>query len=121
MSTLVRTIVCAYSLDALPVSWMQVARRCERAVARAKLAVRVRLYPLEDLPESFEVIIVPPELRDAAAAVARGARVLTATREDALGTITDLIREIESGETLRAERAVVGGPKVVVVRGGEEL
>ena len=121
MSTLVRTIVCAYSLDALPVSWMQVSRRCERAIARADLDVRVRLYPLEDLPETFEVLIVAPELRESAVAVARGARVLTTTREDALETITELIREIEAGETLHAERVVAGAPKVAVHRGGEEL
>ena len=113
--------MCAYTVNELPVSWLQVFRRCENAVARAKLAVRVRLHPLEALPESFEVLVVPPELRDAADKVARGARVITAKREDALGVITTLIHEIEAGETLRAERAVVGGPKVVVIRGGEEL
>jgi hypothetical protein len=113
--------VCAYSLDELPTSWVQVFRRCERAFARAKLAVRVRLYPLEDLPETFEVLIVAPEIRERAVAVARGARVIATTREGALDTIGELIREIETGESLSAERAVAGGPKVVVIRGGEEL
>jgi len=121
VSTLVRTIVCAYSVDELPVSWLQVFRRCENAVARAKLAIRVRLYPLEGLPEAFEVLVVSPEMRERAESVARGARVVTTTREDALTAITDLIAEIKAGLTLRAARAVEGGPKVVVIRGGEEL
>ena len=121
MSTLVRTIVCAYSVSELPVSLLQVFRRCENAVARAKLAVRVRLYPLEGLPDAFEVLVVPPDLRQQAEAVARGARVIATTREDALAAITSLIHEIEAGVTLRADRAVAGSPKVVVVRGGEEL
>lgn len=121
MSTQVRTVVCAYSVAELPASWVQVFRRCERAFARAQLDVRVRLYPLEDLPESYEVLIVAPELRDRAAAVARGARVITATREDALAAVTELIREIERGETLTAGRVRPGAPRVVLVRGGEEL
>ena len=121
MSTLVRTIVCAYSVNELPVSWLQVFRRFENAVARAKLAVRVRLYPLEGLPDRFEVLVVPPELREQAESVAGRARLIVTTREDALTATAALIGEIEAGVTLRAERAVAGSPKVVVVRGGEEL
>ena len=121
MSTLVRTIVCAYSLDELPTSWVQVFRRFERAFARAKLAVRVRLHPLGSLPDTFEVLVVAPELAGEAEKVAAGARVLTATRDDALAVVTRLIDEIEAGETLRAERTVAGAPKVVVIRGGDEV
>ena len=121
MSTLVRTIVCGYSLSELPMSWVQVARRFESAVARAKLAVRVRLHALEALPETFEVLVVAPELRATAERVARGARIYTATREDALAVATRLIAEIEEGTTLRAERAVEGAPKVVVIKGGDEV
>lgn len=105
----------------LPASWVQVFRRCERAVARAGLDVRVRLYPLEDLPESFQVLIVAPELRERAEAVARGAPVIAMTRENALVALTALLSEIERGKTLRAERVRPGAPRVVVVRGGEEV
>lgn len=118
---MVRTVVCAYSIAELPASWVQVFRRCERAFARAKLDVRVRLYPLEDLPAGFEVLIVAPELRERAIAASRGARVIATRREDALAAVTELIREIEAGTTLRAEPARPDAPKVVVIRGGEEL
>lgn len=121
MPTLVRTVVCGYLLEDLPASWVQVFRRCERAFARAKLDVRVRLYPLQDLPEAFEVLIVPPELRERAEGAARGARVIAMTREDALALVTELIREIEAGETLRAERVRPGAPHLVLMRGSEEL
>lgn len=121
MPTLVRTVVCAYLLAELPASWVQVFRRCERAFARAKLDVRVRLYPLEDLPETFEVVVVAPELRQQAKALARGARVVAMTREDALTVAGELIREIEGGETLRAERVLPHAPQLVRMRGSEEL
>jgi hypothetical protein len=121
VSILVRTVVCAYSIAELPASWVQVFRRVERAFARAKLDVRVRLHPLEDLPETFEIVAVAPELRAQAGSVARGARVVALTREDALQVVGDLIREIETGETLHAARVNPDAPKVVVIRGGQEL
>ena len=77
---LVRTIVCAYG-EELPTSWVQVFHRFERAVERAGLRIRVRLLPLDDLPESFEVLVVSPELREQAAALGTGARLVSATRE----------------------------------------
>lgn len=121
MSILVRTVVCGYLLTELPASWVQVFRRCERAFARAKLDVRVRLYPLEDLPETFEVLIVAPELSQRAEAVSRGARVILMTRENALTVVGELIREIEGGEILRAEHVRPDAPHLVLMRGSEEL
>src|SRR5207244_4112468 len=49
--TLVRTIVCSYTRDELPAAWLAVFRRFERVIERAGLRVRVRLDPLEELPE----------------------------------------------------------------------
>ncbi len=121
MSTRVGTVVCAYTLAELPASWVQVFRRCERAFARATLDVRVRLEPLEELPESFEVLVVAPELRERALAVSRGARVVAMTRENAPSAVSALVEEIERGETLRADHVRPGAPRVVVVRGAREL
>ncbi len=121
MSIHVRTVVCAYSREELPVSWLQVFRRFERAFAKATLDVRVRLDPLEDLPDSFEIIVVAPRLRDRAAELARGARVVAASRESASGAAAELIAEIERGDTLRADPARPDAPRVVLVRGLREL
>ncbi len=113
--------MCGYTLAELPTSWVQIFRRCARAFARAKLDVRVRLDPLEELPESFEVLVVPLELRERALAVSGEARVVTMTRRDAAATIDALIAEIERGETLRADPVRPGAPRVVLVRGAREL
>ena len=121
MSTVVRTIVCAYSVSELPMSWVQVHRRFESAVTKAKLAIRVRLTPLEALPDEFEVLVVPPALFREADKVGGGARILAATRENALAVATTLIEEIQAGVTLRAEPRVEGAPKVVIIRGGDEV
>ncbi|MDE3102426.1 MAG: hypothetical protein KGJ98_09335 [Chloroflexota bacterium] len=121
MSTRVRTVVCAYSREELPTAWLQVFHRVERAFARAKLDVQVRLDPLEDLPESFEVLVVPARLRGRAAELARGARVVPASRESASGVAAALIAEIERGDTLRAGAARPDAPRAVLVRGLREL
>ncbi|MGH2796822.1 MAG: hypothetical protein ACRDM0_03895, partial [Thermoleophilaceae bacterium] len=80
---LVRTVVCGYSRDELPVAWLQVFRRFEASLARARLRVRVRLVPLEELPEAFEVLIVPEHLRERAVAAAPDARLIVTAREAA--------------------------------------
>lgn len=117
---LVRTVVCAYRRE-LPVAWLQVFRRFEHAIDRAGLDVRVRLYPIEELPKSFEVLVVPPELRARAAAVARGAWVIAATRETAAAAAMELLAELSAGSSLRAERRQPGAPRTVTLRGYEEL
>lgn len=118
---LVRTIVCTYTRDELPASWLQVFRRFERTIARARLRIRVRLAPLEDLPERFEVLVVAPHLERQARAAAGDARMVVTTREGAVGSIADLLREIEEGRTLYAEAADPNDPVIVTKRGSDEL
>lgn len=119
--TLVRTIVCAYSREELPTSWIQVHRRFEHEVKKAGLRIRVRLEPLEEMPESYEVVVVAPDLRHRAYESAPQGRILTATRDDCAQKAQDLVRYIELGETLHAERASPDEPIVVVHRGPEIL
>lgn len=118
---LVKTIVCAYSRDELPASWVQVFRRFERAVARAGLRVRVRLLPLEELPESFEVLVVAPELQQRAEALRTGARIISTTRQLAPVAVEELLLELQSGQSIYAERAKPGEPRIVIHRGPEVL
>jgi len=116
----VRTVVCAYA-DELPTAWLQVFRRFERALAKARLRVRVRLLPLDDLPESFEVLVVSPELRDQAEALGTGARVVSVTRELAGFAADDLLRDLRSRRSIYADEAKPNDPRVVTLRGTEEL
>ncbi len=118
---LVRTIVCAYTRDELPTSWLQVFRRFEHEVRRAGLRIRVRLDPLEELPEAYEILVAAPELAERAGGVAPAARIVVATRDGAAAVAAALIREIERGATLYAERARPDDPVVVVHRGPEIL
>jgi hypothetical protein len=118
---LVRTIVCAYTQAELPTPWLAIFHRFERVMARAGLRIRVRLFPLEELPEGFEVLVVPPELREAAEALQTGARLIVTTRAEAPGAADALLREIERGETLYAEKIRPGEPKIMTHRGGDIL
>ena len=118
---LVRTIVCAYG-EELPTSWVQVFHRFERAVERAGLRIRVRLLPLDDLPESFEVLVVPPDLEGRARALGTEARLVTTTRQRAPTAASELMGELANGELpLYAERVRPGEPKIVTHRGTDVL
>jgi hypothetical protein len=118
---LVRTIVCAFSQAELPTPWLAIFHRFERVMEKAGLKVRVRLFPLEALPETFEVLVVPPELQHAAAALQTGARLIVTSRADAPAAAAQLLAEIERGETLYADRVQPGEPKIMIHRGNDIL
>jgi hypothetical protein len=118
---LVQTIVCAYTQAELPTPWLAIFHRFERVMEKAGLRIRVRLFPLEELPETFEIIVVPPELRGAAEALQTGARIIVTTRAEAPAAADALLREIERGETLYAEKVREGEPKIMTHRGGDIL
>jgi hypothetical protein len=118
---LVRTIVCAFTQAELPTPWLAIFHRFERVMEKAGLRIRVRLFPLEALPESFEVLVVPPELAKAAEAVQGDARLIITDRAGAPSAAAALLEEIERGETLYAERAQPGEPKIMTHRGNELL
>jgi hypothetical protein len=118
---LVQTIVCAYTQAELPTPWLAIFHRFERVMEKAGLRIRVRLFPLEALPESFEVLVVPPELGDAAQALQTGARLIVTSRPQAPAAADLLLREIERGETLYAEKVRPGEPKIMTHRGGDTL
>ena len=118
----VRTIVCAFTRDELPTSWLQVFRRFEYAVAKAGLKIRVRLEPIEELPEHYDLVVVGPELRSRAeAAITNGAFVFVTTRQSAGDAAGELLRELGRGDVIRAERADPNAPKIVTHRGMELL
>lgn len=118
---LVRSIVCAYTQAELPTPWLAIFHRFERVMEKAGLRIRVRLFPLEALPETFEVLVVPPELQEAAEALQTGARLIVTTRADAPAAAAALLQEIERGETLYAERVRPGQPKIMTHRGNDVL
>ena len=118
---LVRTIVCGFIQAELPTPWLAIFHRFERVMEKAGLRIRVRLFPLEALPETFEVLVVPPELQAAAEALQTGARLIVTTRADAPAAAAELLREIERGETLYAEKLQPGEPKIMTHRGSDIL
>jgi hypothetical protein len=117
---LVSTVVCAFSGE-LPASWLAVFHRFERQFEKAGLRARVRLFALDDLPETFEILVVPPELAERATALDTGARLIVTTRPEAAAAADALLREIAEGRSLYAERVRPGEPKIVTHRGMEEL
>jgi hypothetical protein len=115
---LVRVIVCGYSLGELPTPWLMTFHRFEAALDRAGWHVRVKLAPLEDLPEEpFEVLVVTPELAAQARTVAPSAELLTATPTEALPVINRLLAALADGAELYAEPLDPGAPKVERYRG----
>jgi hypothetical protein len=118
---LVHTIVCAYIQAELPTPWLAIFHRFQRVMEKAGLRIRVRLLPLEDLPESFEVLVVPPELREAAEALQTGARLIVTTRAEAPAASAALLREIQGGVTLYAEKVRPDDPQIMTYRGSEIL
>lgn len=118
---LVQTIVCAFSQAELPTPWLAIFHRFERVMEKAGLRIRVRLFPLEALPESFEVLVVPPELREAAETLQTSARLIVTTRAEAPAAAAALLEEIQRGETLFAERVQPGAPKIMTHRGSDIL
>jgi len=118
---LVRTIVCGFTQAELPTPWLAIFHRFERVMEKAGLRIRVRLFPLEKLPESFEVLVVPPELEAPAQALGTSARIIVTSRADAPAAADLLLRELERGETLYAEKVRQGEPKIMTHRGGDIL
>ena len=119
----ITTIVCAFTREELPTSWLQVFRRFEHAVAKAGWKIRVRLEPIEELPEHYDLLVVAPELRARAeAAIAKGdAFLFMTTRQSAADGAEQLLREIARGDVIAAERADPNAPKIVTHRGMEML
>lgn len=118
MARLVRTIVCSYTLGELPSPWLVAFHRFEAAMERAGLDVRVKLAPLEDLPEGpFEVLVVPPELAAKAEALGTGAYVMSASSAGAARAIEELLARFRAGDELRAEPADPSAPRVERYRG----
>jgi hypothetical protein len=122
---LVRKIVCAYRLGSLPGEWLQTWRRLERLLQREGFKVQVVLEPLEALPEDTHVLVVPPELREAAhEAVAPGTPILVTTPRAAPKAFDDLVQRLAAGSELIAPRldpAEPPGPKIVTYRGTTRL
>jgi hypothetical protein len=117
----IQTIVCAFTRAELPMDVAQVHRRFEHAVKKGGWAIRVRLEPIEQLPERYEVLVVPPELRERALAIESDAMLVVAGRQNAAAAVEQLLREIERGDILTAARADPNAPKIVTHRGTEIL
>ncbi len=119
----IKTIVCAFTRDELPTSWLQVFRRFDHAMTKAGWKIRVRLEPLEELPEHYDLLVVAPDLRARAeAAIAQGdAFLYLTTRQSAADGADELLREIARGDVIVAERADPDAPKIVTHRGMEML
>jgi len=112
------TIVFAFS-EGLPTSWLQVHRRFEHLVGKAGLKIRLRLTSLEDLPPEYDLLVVPPELREAAERVGGNAFLFVTTRESVADAADTLMREIARGDVLTAEKSDPNAPKIVTHRGME--
>lgn len=122
---MVRRVVCAYQSGVLPGEWLQTWRRLDRLFERSSLKVKALLTPLEDLDADVDVLVVPPELREAGeAAVEAGVPVLVTTPASAAFEFNELVRRLVEGSDLTAERidpSAPVGPTIVTYRGSTRL
>jgi hypothetical protein len=118
----VRKIVCAYRTGVLPGEWLQTWRRLDRLLIRSGFKVKALLEPLEDLPADADLIVVSADLREAAEdVVPSGVPLLLTTPPTAASDFADLVRRLETGTELTAERvdpSEAAGPNIVTYRGG---
>ena len=117
----IRTVVCAFSRDELPADDVQVFRRFEHSMKKAGLDVRVRLEPIEQLPEELDVLVVSPALEKKAAAVAGDAIVMVTTRQTVAEAADRLLAEIARGYPITAAKKDPNAPIIVRRRGYEIL
>src|SRR5215471_3031209 len=120
--TVVKRVVCSYKLGWLPGEWLQTWRRLDRVFARANLKVKATLAPLEDLPEDTDILVVPPDLREAARdAVPPGTPILVTPASAAAGAFAELVARLEAGTDFTAEKfdpvEEKAKPKIVSYRG----
>src|SRR5215471_15614368 len=120
--TVVKRVVCSYKLGWLPGEWLQTWRRLDRVFARANLRVKATLAPLEDLPEDTDILVVPPDLRDAAREAAPpGTPILVTPASSAAGAFAELVARLEAGTEFTAEKydpvEEKAKPKIVSYRG----
>ena len=117
----VRRVVCSYRLGWLPGEWLQTWRRLDRVFARANLKVKATLAPLEDLPQDTDILVVPPDLREAAREAAPpGTPILVTPASAAAGAFAELVSRLEAGTDFTAEKvdpAEKDKPKIVSYRG----
>jgi len=123
---MVRRVACLYRLDALPGSWLQTWRRLDRVLDRAHLAVKATLDPVENLPAEADILVVPPELRaEVLEKVKPGTPILVTSAESAAGAFAELVRRLEEGVDVTAERfdpdERKAQPKIVSYRGSTRL
>lgn len=88
---------------------------------KAGLDVRVRLEPIEELPEQYDVVVVSPALRTKAEHVAGDAIVMVTTRQTAAEAADRLLAEIARGYPITAVKKDPNAPLVVTRRGYEVL
>lgn len=117
----IRTVVCAFSRDELPADDLQVFRRFEHSMKKAGLDVRVRLEPIEQLPEEVDVLVVSPALESRAQRLAGDAIVMVTTRQTAAGAADRLLAEIARGFPITAAKKDPNAPNIVRRRGYEVL
>jgi hypothetical protein len=118
---MVRRVVVSYQLGWLPGDWLQTWRRLDRTFARAELQVKAILAPLEDLPEGTDILVVPPELREAAREAALpGTPILVTSASSAAGAFGDLVSRLQAGTEFTAEKVdpdQADKPRIVSYRG----
>jgi len=118
---MIRTIVCAFSKEEMPADDVQIFRRFEAAVARFGWDIRVRFEPLETLPEPYEVLVVNAPYKERAEAIATDAILIVTTRATMGPAAEQLMKEIERGDVLTAQKRDPNAPKIVKRRGFEVL
>lgn len=120
-----RRIVCAYDLGALPTWWLQVHRWIKTRLEREAPQVKVDLTPLRSVPADTDLVVVPPELFDAASTSAPDAECVYITPTDYPAQVTKLLARLRAEGRFETEPTGAAeelpSPKIVKYVGYERV
>lgn len=103
---MIRRIVCAYDLDALPTWWLMVHRWIKTRLEQADARVKVDLTPLTSLPAQVDLVVVAPQLLDSARTRAPHVECVAISSEDYPRQIVDLLARLRAEGRLETSEAV---------------
>ncbi|MFQ5613989.1 MAG: hypothetical protein ACE5H9_17850 [Anaerolineae bacterium] len=116
---LVKKVVVAYDLHALPASLMQSFILLRAKLARAGFKIEVGLSPLSRLPPDIDVLFVPAGLVEAARRAAPEVQVIAMTASTAQQpAYNEFVEQLQAGREMTAQRAE-DAPDPVGSRGGK--
>ncbi len=100
----IRKIGFGYALDFMPAPLVVGYHQFAKKIVQAGFKVKVALVPLNEVTADFDLLFVPKELASGAAEAISSERIITLTEFVNTPVYADLIRQLEEGKKIFAQR-----------------